>query len=221
MELTMLIVFDTFVGLLSMVIGLLSVVVTPFAVFFARRLNGLDTIEGNDAVKGPWKVIVPRFKLPSWAAWLETPDDRGGLLPAGMYEEKIRLIYQDRGWYRAAVRWLWRNRAYRLSQKLRPFELADALYALVVVGSKDLDEDSKSPTPTGWAIYAIYNHDKLPLAGELYVVWRYLKTNRALKIRFGVTAQPFVRNAPNVWPRDDKTAWGQPRFSINPIYKVS
>lgn len=46
---------------------------------------------------------VQRYRLPSWLAWAETPDEH---LPGGLYEPTVAKIYNRFGWVVCSLYWL-------------------------------------------------------------------------------------------------------------------
>ena len=74
---------------------ILAVLLAPFVVPFANRSTG---------------------RLPRAFAWMETHDMP---LPGDMREPQVAWVYEHFGWYVSSVHWLWRNRAYRLSNLWR------------------------------------------------------------------------------------------------------
>lgn len=100
--------------LVAFLVGLLAFPVAPIALLFAKTTGAYGRlVVGRDG-----GTAVALRRLPRWARWLETQDDQDGLLPGGLYEPSIREALLKGGWYWASLRWLWRNRAYRVAYKL-------------------------------------------------------------------------------------------------------
>ncbi len=99
--------------------GLLAFPLAPIAVWRARPTDRTALVPWSG--KNTEDVPPPAqkqtlYRVPRWLRWLETQDDHDGLLPAGLYEPTILDVYWQWGWRWASIRWLWRNRAFRLAK---------------------------------------------------------------------------------------------------------
>lgn len=69
--------------------------IVPIALIFAKKTSVITTHYAQPPIQ--------RYKLPSWLFFMETPDE---LLPGGLYEPKIKKIYEKYGWFMASWSWL-------------------------------------------------------------------------------------------------------------------
>lgn len=75
---------------------LLAAPVTPVLFWLLMRPVGVGgTHIGQEA--------IPRYRLPSWLAWAETPDE---YLPGGMYEKPVAWIYRHFGAIASSMYWV-------------------------------------------------------------------------------------------------------------------
>lgn len=95
--------------------SLAALFLVPIAICLAKRKPDAPAL-----MVGGSAPSIEAWRLPKWAAWLETQDDRDGLLPGGLYEPAIFEVYRAKGWRAASRAWLLRNKAYRLSKILGP-----------------------------------------------------------------------------------------------------
>lgn len=179
------------------VAGLLAIPLVPIAVLFAKKVDGIS------------------WRLPSWASWLETNDDRDGMLPAGLYEDDIRKTFNRHGWRIASIRWLWRNRAYRF-RTIFQFRPNPDTAVVSAVGRKDVGAE-------GPGFLRVWILDGGQYAFEIYWVKR-LYGQRGIRLRIGYKLQPLVRTDRDLWPVSrgtwDKTAWAMPVLFFSPFSKV-
>jgi hypothetical protein len=75
---------------------LLLTPVTPLAFFLLAKKTSYKTTHFN-------QPDIQRYKLPSWLAWMETPDEH---LPGGLYEPTHAKVYKYFGWIGASMYWL-------------------------------------------------------------------------------------------------------------------
>jgi len=85
--------------IIKMIIQVLLRLIAPFLVpivlIFAKKTD-VKTTHYN-------QPDIQRYKLPKIFFFLETPDE---LLPGGLYEPKIKKIYEKYGWFMASWSWL-------------------------------------------------------------------------------------------------------------------
>lgn len=67
----------------------------PLLLLFARKTDQVTTHYGQPQ--------VPRYRLPYWLAWAESPDEH---LPGGLYEPTVMRIYERFGWFISSWYWL-------------------------------------------------------------------------------------------------------------------
>jgi hypothetical protein len=99
--------------------GLLAFPLAPIAVWRAQPTDHTVWVPWsgkNTEDVPPMPQLQTMYRVPRWLRWLETQDDHDGLLPAGLYEPTILDVYWQWGWRWASIRWLWRNRAFRLAK---------------------------------------------------------------------------------------------------------
>lgn len=177
--------------------GLLAIPLVPIAVMFATKVG-----EGA-------------YRLPYWARWLETNDERDGILPGGLYEPAIRKIYEKSGWRWASIRWLWRNRAYRFNTL---FQFRPDPETAVVDARGRLDVGAEGP---GFMRAVMWDRGRI--AFEVYWV-KKLYGNRGIRMRIGYKLQPLIRNDRADWPDTDaawdKSAWAMPILFFSPFSSV-
>ena len=191
--------------------SMLAFVLAPLAVMLARR----DEITEKEV-----HSAVPLYRLPSWASWMETPDDpMRGRLPGGLYEPDIMKVYQRYGWRVAAIAWLWRNRAYRVAMWLGAdiitHEIKTAEHGMV---SRQISRNASRlglPPIEAWvtngevSVYDVHVHGpqgafprglRVITAGEFWEVrwvsgWSF--GGRTLYVRAGWKLQPLTEDMPS------------------------
>jgi len=191
--------------LVTQLASVLAIPLVPLAVLCARR-----------EVVDPGGINAVLWRLPRWAAWLETHDEIDGLLPGGMYEPAIAKAYKRHGWRWASVRWLWRNRAYRFTSRFQ--FCVDADTAIMDARGR-LDVGANGP-----GLLRIRLDDAGRTAWEFYWV-RRLYGERGIRLRLGYKLQPLARTPREDWPTGEvewqRTAIAMPVLFFSPFAKVA
>lgn len=95
---------DAVIGFALMVYSLLAMPFAPLVAIFQGR---------SISSEGRVHPEVPRYALPRWLSWFQTPDEP---MPGGLYEDAVYAAYAKGGRWWCATVWLARNSLFGLGR---------------------------------------------------------------------------------------------------------
>jgi hypothetical protein len=179
-----------------------TVLLAPAPVFWLL-VAAVLLAKPEGAVFSPGAGGIQRlYRLPRWAAWLETFDEHDGRLPAGLYERQVRWVHERLGWRVAALYWLTRNTAYRLRTR---WQYHTAPGDALTTGGEGRMEPFRAGVwwCVAWRNRYVHNPllelietpprvDAVPVAFELSITWPWPLVRKAAQVRLGWKLRPLA-----------------------------
>lgn len=176
------------ISIYAIVTTLLAMVLTPFVVLFANRKTG----------RLPWPFH-----------WMETPD-----VPLPGDPNVVGVPTTVIGWYWASMRWLWRNPAYRATDRFKfiPIPWQGKLPPDYPCGSHSGNPAITEAPFVGGYFYATMRNDKCRVF-NYYWLWKWPGINKCIRLQIGWKLKPWFAGKPYV-PTDVD---GMHVISFNPF----